>query len=136
MAATLLGEASRTIEFTTIEKLFEEIRCTIGDMLQVYQLSSLLRSMRREEKQAAPGSITLMLPLRPSSLLSQLHYTNAFINHFGLRLALRFIGWGYLMLGSQWADQRFEQHRTPLVVKAMHQEVQTQNALTTELGQP
>ncbi|KAK7408553.1 hypothetical protein QQX98_009258 [Neonectria punicea] len=29
------GEASRAIEFTTIEKLFDEINCTTGDMLLV-----------------------------------------------------------------------------------------------------
>ncbi|KAK7429725.1 hypothetical protein QQZ08_003751 [Neonectria magnoliae] len=36
MAATVPGEASRAIEFTTIEKLFDEIDCTIGDMLLVH----------------------------------------------------------------------------------------------------
>ncbi|KAK7416213.1 hypothetical protein QQZ08_012091 [Neonectria magnoliae] len=39
MAATLLGEA-RVIEFTTIENLFEEIRCTVGDMLHVHGVSA------------------------------------------------------------------------------------------------
>ncbi|KAK7408560.1 hypothetical protein QQX98_009265 [Neonectria punicea] len=40
MAAILLGEAPRAIEFTTIEKLFEEIHRTAGDMLQVHGVSA------------------------------------------------------------------------------------------------
>ncbi|KAK7429761.1 hypothetical protein QQZ08_003787 [Neonectria magnoliae] len=40
MAAVSLGEALRAIEFTTIKKLFNEIDCTIGDMLLVHGVSA------------------------------------------------------------------------------------------------
>ncbi|KPM42509.1 hypothetical protein AK830_g4047 [Neonectria ditissima] len=39
MATIEQGEASRSIEFTTIEKLFDEINCTTGDMLLVHRVS-------------------------------------------------------------------------------------------------
>ncbi|KPM39110.1 hypothetical protein AK830_g7463 [Neonectria ditissima] len=40
MAAMVRGEAPRAIEFTTIEKLFEEMHCTVGDVLHVRGVSA------------------------------------------------------------------------------------------------
>ncbi|KAK7424781.1 hypothetical protein QQX98_000365 [Neonectria punicea] len=103
------GEASRPIEFTTIEKLFNEINRTTGDMLLI----------RRVSVQQFAG---IEEAIEQRGMRFRLYYTPT------KALIITIPTGSHERLHSELWDT------TP--VKATHQEVQAQNAIIQELGQP